>query len=95
MNSLKKRSMDPLDEYLRSAIQKSLARCHPPVSARKRLLHAAAHPKQGSQQNLFTLLLDALIKGQPFELPEGFELSAYYENRLFLPRFGFFLLRPV
>jgi hypothetical protein len=95
MNSPKKRTLDQVDEYLRFAIQKSLGRCHPPVAARRSLLHAAAQLQQMTEQNLYNLLLDALTKGQSFELPEGFDLSVFQENRLFQPRFGYFLLRPV
>jgi hypothetical protein len=95
MNLHKKRFSDPIDEYLRVGIQTSLRRCHPPVPARRRLLTTAAHQKNGTEPSLYSLLLNALIKGQTSELPEGFETSAYFENRLFPPRFGFFLLRPL
>ncbi|HJW90823.1 MAG TPA: hypothetical protein VJ436_09310 [Anaerolineales bacterium] len=87
--------MDVVDEYIRQGIQKSLGRCHSPVAGRRRLMHAATYLKQGTERTLFHLVLDALVKGRPLELPEGFNISAYQENRLFPPIFVFFFLRPV
>jgi hypothetical protein len=86
--------VEQVDELIRQNLQKSLGRSHPPFSGRRRLLNAAASLRR-VERTLLRSLLEALIKDRPLELPEGFELSAYHENRLFPPIFVYFFLRPV